>query len=349
MTSEAALSLKSLVKMFDTTMVVRELSLDVEEGELLALLGPSGCGKSTTLRMIAGLERPSFGRILSRGRDITDLPPHQRDFGLVFQNYALFPHLTVLENVAYGLRRRRMDNILERARNALDLVQLSAFEGRFPNQLSGGQQQRVALARAVVVEPSALLLDEPLSNLDVRLRTELRAELNELRRRMGWTSIFVTHDQLEALSMADRIAVMNNGVVEQIGTPTELFERPRNSFVATFVGDTNILRGKVVDQHMLLDDAVAIRLPVGASASGDAVLSVRPDKVSIAVSADIVGGIRGHIINMLYSGSYTRLVVELPTKRRILADVSLIGTSSLGVGDAVIVHWNHSDAVILES
>jgi iron(III) transport system ATP-binding protein len=228
---------------------VDDVSLEVEPGELLTLLGPSGCGKTTTLRMVAGFEQPDAGRIYIGGEDVTDLMVYRRSIGFVFQNYALFPHLTIFENVAYGLRVRRLPTATIRARvgQVLELVGLPGYERRFPNQLSGGEQQRVAVARAVVVEPALLLFDEPLSNLDAKLRVQMRGELSRLQRQLAITTVYVTHDQEEAMAISDRIAVMRRGAVAQVGTAEELYRAPRSAFVAQFIGRVNLVDSRVLD------------------------------------------------------------------------------------------------------
>jgi putative spermidine/putrescine transport system ATP-binding protein len=242
---ESYLRLEGLAKRFGDVDAVHSINLSVRRGELVAFLGPSGCGKTTTLRMIAGLAAPSGGRIVVGGRDVTNLPPHQRDMGLVFQSYALFPHMTVAGNVAFGLEMRgaTREEIRTRVARALSMVQLEGLAARRPRELSGGQQQRVALTRALVIKPSILLLDEPLSNLDAKLRDEMRAQIREIQQQLGITTVFVTHDQVEALSICDRIVVMRNGRIEQVGTPHEIYERPANQFVAAFVGRTNRMSG----------------------------------------------------------------------------------------------------------
>ncbi|MFS8542298.1 MAG: ABC transporter ATP-binding protein, partial [Limnochordales bacterium] len=243
---------------FGRVTAVDKVSLDIARGEFVPLLGPSGCGKTTMLRMIAGLETPDHGRIVVGGSDITFTPANRRGFGLVFQNYALFPHMTVMENVAFGLRARgeSQETVVREVRRALELVRLAGYEQRKPSQLSGGQQQRVALARALAARPEILLLDEPLSNLDAQLREETRAEILRLQKDFGMTAIYVTHDQAEAMALSDRIAVMNKGRFEQIGTPAEIYTRPANPFVAKFIGHVNVLDGKVVaveDGRALVD------------------------------------------------------------------------------------------------
>ncbi|MCX7839447.1 MAG: ABC transporter ATP-binding protein, partial [Anaerolineae bacterium] len=235
--------------------VLNDFHLAVEKGEFVSLLGPSGCGKTTTLRTIAGFIEPARGQVLINGRDYTKTPPHKRNIGLVFQSYALFPHLSVFENVAFGLRRRRVNNaeIKRRVTDALAMVDLVGLENRLPAQLSGGQRQRVALARAVVIQPDLLLLDEPLSNLDAKLRVGMRAELHRLQRQLGITTIYVTHDQVEAMSLSDRVMVMNKGKIEQEGTPEEIFYRPATPFVARFMGFDNQFTGRVHhrDEHQI--------------------------------------------------------------------------------------------------
>jgi iron(III) transport system ATP-binding protein len=232
---------------YGTTKVLRDISLTVEPGEFFALLGPSGSGKSTLLRLIAGFNQHQAGRVLIGGRDVTGIPPWKRNVGMVFQNYALWPHMTVAQNVAFGLEERRLarEEVKRKVAEALELVGLTGYEARRPSQISGGQQQRVALARTLAIEPQVLLLDEPLSNLDAKLRVQMRRELLRLHKRLGITTIFVTHDQDEAMTICDRIAVLDQGVVKQVGTPLELFDRPSNRFVAQFVGSVNLIEGAV--------------------------------------------------------------------------------------------------------
>ncbi len=238
-----AINIKNLVKKFGAVKALNDVSLDIQPGELFFLLGPSGCGKTTLLRHIAGFYIPDEGNILIDNENVTTLPPHKRDTGMVFQSYALWPHMTLAENVAFGLKMRKVapDEIKRRVAEALDIVKMGDKAERKPNQLSGGQQQRVALARALVVQPRCLLLDEPLSNLDAKLRLEMRIEIRRICKEAGLTAVYVTHDQKEALSIADRLAIMRDGVIEQIGTPLEVFRKPINSFVASFIGETNFL------------------------------------------------------------------------------------------------------------
>ncbi len=244
---DLAVRADAITKRFDQAVAVDHVSLDVYRGEFLSFLGPSGCGKTTTLRMIAGFEEPDAGTITVMGEDMTDRPPHKRNLGMVFQNYALFPHMTVFDNVAFGLKMRKVGSseLKRRVAQVLDLVQLTQMHQRYPRQLSGGQQQRVALARAIVIEPYVLLLDEPLSNLDAKLRKAMQTELRDLQRRLGITAIYVTHDQEEAMTVSDRIVVMDHGQIMQIGTPTEVYRKPANEFVAGFIGQVNFIRGRL--------------------------------------------------------------------------------------------------------
>ena len=273
---------------YGTTRVLRDISLTVEPGEFFALLGPSGSGKSTLLRLIAGFNQHQAGHLLIGGRDVTGVPPWKRNVGMVFQNYALWPHMTVAQNVAFGLEERRLprEEVRRRAAAAIELVGLTGYESRRPAQLSGGQQQRVALARTLAIEPQVLLLDEPLSNLDAKLRIQMRRELQRLHKRLGITTIFVTHDQEEAMTICDRIAVLDQGVIQQIGTPLELFDRPANRFVAQFVGSVNLFEGTVRGGRFQSERLGEVRLPDSlAAADGAGVeLAFRPHAVAIDAS-----------------------------------------------------------------
>jgi putative spermidine/putrescine transport system ATP-binding protein len=285
------LDVDSLTVRYGAAVAVDGVSLGIEPGEVVALLGPSGCGKTTLLRVIAGFVRQAGGRVLVDGTAIDHLPANQRNVGIVFQNYALFPHMTVAENVAYGLRARgqRGPAVEQRVERMLEMVQLGAFRARLPRQLSGGQQQRVALARALAVEPSILLLDEPFAALDRNLRLDMQIEVKRLQRQLGLTTILVTHDQDEAMSVADRIAVMNKGKVEQFDTPVAIYDRPKTLFVNGFIGTTNLLPGKVTTvvgdtAAVTLDAGVTLRLPAsqGVAAGSPVVLSVRPEQLVLS-------------------------------------------------------------------
>jgi putative spermidine/putrescine transport system ATP-binding protein len=309
----APLSLVDISKSFGATTVLQPLSLDVADGEMLALLGPSGCGKTTTLRLIAGFEAPDTGSVLIAGRDVTGLPPNKRALGMVFQNYSLFPHMSVGENVAFGLRMRGTNKAdrTKIVRTMLQTVRLAEFEDRMITQLSGGQQQRVALARALATEPTVLLLDEPLGALDKSLRERMQFELRELQRKFGITTILVTHDQEEALTMSDRIAVMSDGVVVQVGRPTEVYERPRNRFVSEFLGTANIFTGRV--QNPLGDDSWTVALAMqpgisgpirhtGLSTGQPVTLAVRPERIEIGPVAP--DRLRATVLDVVFRGSY---------------------------------------------
>ncbi|MDP3910332.1 MAG: ABC transporter ATP-binding protein, partial [Gemmatimonadales bacterium] len=282
----ARLRLDSLSKRYGDFVVVRDVTLDVADGEFLVLLGPSGCGKTTTLRMIAGFITPSAGAIRIGDRDVTEQPPWKRNSGLVFQSYALFPHLTVAQNVAFGLEMRKYAkaDLAACVAEALKLVRLESLAERLPRQLSGGQQQRVALARALAIRPDVLLLDEPLSNLDAKLREEVRVEIRELQRQLGLTTVMVTHDQEEALTVADRLVVMAEGAVKQIGTQRDLYERPANRVVADFVGRSTFLAGRAsADGSFTSAGGLRLRC-AGATTTGEAVLALRPERLALAAA-----------------------------------------------------------------
>jgi putative spermidine/putrescine transport system ATP-binding protein len=277
--------LENVVKRYDSSVAVREMSLEIADGEFLALLGPSGCGKTTTLRMIAGFIEVSEGRIFFADQEVTDVPANKRNTGMVFQGFALFPHMSVAQNVSYGLEMRRVPKaeIKQRVAKVLDLVQLGGFAERMPRQLSGGQQQRVALARALVINPHVLLLDEPLSALDAKLRHEVRLQIRQLQQSLRLTTVFVTHDQEEALSLADRLVVMNAGRIEQIGSPADLYERPATPFVADFIGKTNFFKGTMKGDVFSTNFGLSLKVePRVASAT---LLGIRPEKIKLAKRA----------------------------------------------------------------
>lgn len=324
-----SIELVEVSKRFGKVVAVDRVSVKIEKGEFYTFLGPSGCGKTTTLRIIAGLETPDEGRVLMNGQEITYLPPHKRDTAMVFQNYALWPHMTVFDNVAYGLKIRKLpkDEIRRRVREALELVRLEGLEGRYPTQLSGGQQQRIALARALVVEPKALLLDEPLSNLDAKLRIEMREELKRLQRNLNITTIYVTHDQEEAMVLSDRIAVMNWGKVVQVGSPEELYGKPKALFVATFIGKYNLLEGVVVEvkEDVVAVDSGGARI-LGILPSADFRLSkgeevytlYRPHSAYLRPPSDRDNEFFGKISLVSYLGEYIELRVDTKLGRMLI-------------------------------
>jgi len=324
---------------YGSNQVLKDITLKIEPGEFFALLGPSGSGKSTLLRLIAGFNQHNRGRLLVDGRDITGVPPHARNIGMVFQSYALWPHMTVYDNVAFGLVERRVkrDEIRRRVAEALALIGLTDYAQRRPNQLSGGQQQRVALARTIVIEPQVLLLDEPLSNLDKKLREQMRLELKRLQRKLGITTIFVTHDQEEAMTTADRMAVLDGGVLQQVGAPRELFDAPANRFVAEFVGSTNLLAGRGDPARgVFVADGIGA-LPLPAAGEGRAV-SLRPHAVTVATARDARRlWFDGVVRDSEFLGEFTRYQV-LVGERTLTADSPhLSGTPIFAPGSAVQV------------
>jgi len=333
-----SIGLKGIRKLYGPhSVAVESLDLDIRAGEFFSLLGPSGCGKTTTLRMIAGFEVPTKGQVSVDGQDVTTLPAHARSMGMVFQNYALFPHMTVLQNVAFGLKMRRVSkaDALERTQKALAQVELTGFEGRYPGQLSGGQQQRVALARAIVISPKVLLCDEPLGALDKKLRAAMQFELKELQRALGVTLVYVTHDQEEALTMSDRIAVMNKGRIEQIGSPDEIYNRPATAFVSGFIGDSNLFDGVLESGpsglSLKLDDGDV--LPVGEalqSRAGERVtLALRPEHLRFAET-----GMPATLKEANFLGASTLYKVETARQRALLIRVP----AGAAVPDGASVH-----------
>ena len=338
-----SLKIENIKKSFGTQQVLKGLSFEVEKGEFFFLLGSSGCGKSTLLRIISGLCDPDEGRIFFDGEDVTTLPAEKRGVGLVFQNYALWPHMTVYDNIAFGLQVRKLkkDEIAKKVAKVLQDVRLEGLEKRYPAELSGGQQQRVALARALVVEPKLVLLDEPLSNLDANLRLEMRSELRRIHRELGLTMIYVTHDQKEALSLADRVALLHEGRLEQLGNPTELYKRPQSKFAAGFLGETNFLKGKALKKNETFWE---IETPWGTSTisqdqavgveSGKALsLSVRPEDLRLA-GEESAPNFQARILENNFLGDITQLVLEANGERLL---VETLSSSQLRVGELIKV------------
>jgi spermidine/putrescine ABC transporter ATP-binding subunit len=357
-TAAAAVGLERVTKRFGPVTAVDAVSLEVAHGEVLALLGPSGCGKTTTLRMIAGFEDPDEGLVRIQGAVVNDVPPYRRNLGMVFQQYALFPHMSVFDNVAFGLRMRGLPRgeIGRLVAEAMGLVRLEGLEARFPSELSGGQQQRVALARALVTKPAVLLLDEPLGALDRKLRERMQIELRALQRAVGITTVFVTHDQEEALTLADRIAVMEGGRIVQVGTPAEIYEHPRSRFVSDFIGVSNFLPGRVVgvDGARLvveLPGPLRVRAAAGdAFAPGDAVeIAVRPEKIRLAVEPGPADNrVPGRIESLVYLGAVTYYYLRLPGELRLVVlEQNLARRPARAPGEAVDAVWDASSALAL--
>lgn len=356
--SSGALNLDHIGKRYGSVQVVRDVSLEIPRGAFLTLLGPSGCGKTTILRMVAGFANVDEGRITIDGGDITHLAPEARGTGMVFQNYALFPHLSVAGNVGFGLRMRRVPraDMDRRVRAALELVKLGGFEDRYPSQLSGGQQQRVALARALAIEPKVLLLDEPLGALDRNLRDAMQVELRRLQRHLGITTVMVTHDQEEALLLSDRIAVMNDGKIEQFGEPLEIYDRPRSAFVARFMGIPNMLKGRIEREH---GQTIAIRLPCGGLIEGwtrsrvpvgqEVVVAVRPSHLRLADVSDGDSGVLAKVTYHSVLGERIAYNLELASGPELEVHVPRQGTGAAREpGSQVRVVFDPAHTVVLE-
>ena len=351
---------RAVTKRFGSLTAVDAVNLKVRKGEFLSLLGPSGCGKTTSLRMIAGFERPDEGEILIGGQDAVGVPPYKRDVNTVFQQYALFPHMSVLDNVAYGLKQRGVGKVdrYAKANEALELVRMTGREKHRPSMLSGGQQQRVALARALVMNPRVLLLDEPLGALDLKLRKEMQIELKRIQREVGITFIYVTHDQGEALSMSDRVAVMSNGVIEQIDEPQAIYDRPLTPFVADFIGDMNFLAGDVVeaaDGGFAVDAGSGIIVRGrGSAAKGTRIrVGIRPERMTAAVgsSAGSTNSAAAEVITKVYLGDQVQLVTRLANgdsvvvrEQRSQAEQTL---DTINPGDSVVVGWDEAAPLLL--
>ncbi len=356
--------IKGVNKIYGTNHVVKDLNLLVEEGEFLTLLGSSGCGKTTTLRMIAGFEEPTTGSITVEGEPIEDKEPYERNVNTVFQSYALFPHMTIYDNVAYGLKMKKVPKkeIKERVLKMLEMVQLSGFEKRYPSQLSGGQKQRVAIARALINRPKVLLLDEPLGALDLKLRKQMQLELKRLQKKLNITFIYVTHDQEEALTMSDRIAIMHDGVMDQIGSPTEIYERPATKFVATFIGETNVFDGTI---RSIEGGKAVIGIENGEVTSSGSVeegdgkntgfavnefvtVSVRPEKMHFSPKPVEGFMVPAVVRDYIYVGSVLKCIAVLPNGNEIKME-KLAGEELPPIGEKVFICWEPEDAVLIHS
>ena len=332
---EADVVLDRVTKTFGQVVAVDDLSLEIPRGMFLSLLGPSGCGKTTTLRLIAGFEQPRQGDIFIRGQRVNLVPAYRRDFSMVFQNFALFPHMTVANNVAFGLRMRRLprEERDTRVREALALVHLAGFEDRYPKQLSGGQQQRVALARAIVVRPAVLLLDEPLGSLDKKLREQMQVELRQLQKEIGITTVFVTHDQEEALTLSDWVAIMNGGRIEQLDTPRQLYERPATDFVANFLGVSNVFDGRVIGRDgadaLVRVGPIHVRTPWEAGLEvGDTVrVAVRPENVRLSARRG-EEGLPARVRHVVYLGGATHYYLDGPDGQAIVVHVQNVSSGT---------------------
>jgi spermidine/putrescine transport system ATP-binding protein len=350
--TEYDIRLIGLTKCFDDVVAVDGISLDIDRGHFFALLGPSGCGKTTTLRMIGGFEEPTEGRIELGGVDVAPLPPYKRDVNTVFQSYALFPHLSIFENVAFGLRRRgvRKGEVQTRVIEALELVGLAGLERRKPRQLSGGQQQRIALARALVNRPRVLLLDEPLGALDLKLRKEMQLELKRIQHDVGITFVHVTHDQEEAMTMADRIVIMNSGRIEQLGTPSELYESPRTAFVASFLGVSNLLEGEVAgeDQVTLLDGTL-VRVPRERlkGRSGTIEIGVRPEKLRIG--GEEGNTLSGIVTESAYIGVSTQYILETPAGPVTVYMQNDRPGGQVATGERLTLSWSPESTFVVDA
>ncbi|MER6617337.1 ABC transporter ATP-binding protein [Streptomyces xantholiticus] len=348
--------LSGISKTYGSFTAVHPLDLTVPQGSFFALLGASGCGKTTTLRMIAGLEEPTTGTVRLGDRDVTALPPHKRPVNTVFQSYALFPHLNIYDNIAFGLRRRGIKSVKKQVDDMLELVQLGDFAQRKPHQLSGGQQQRVAVARALINHPQVLLLDEPLGALDLKLRRQMQLELKRIQTEVGITFVHVTHDQEEAMTMADTVAVMNGGRVEQLGAPAELYENPRSTFVANFLGTSNLIEAEVVrntdGEVVVTAGGGKLRLPAGrcpdtTATGGKVLVGIRPEKISLAPAADadaVPAGrnsVTGRILDSSFIGVSTQYVVESPAGKGLEVYAQNVEhRAGLEPGAEVVLHWN---------
>jgi putative spermidine/putrescine transport system ATP-binding protein len=354
------LKISGLAKRYGAFVALAPTDLEVAEGEFLTLLGPSGSGKTTLLSLIAGLAAPDEGRLLINGKDVTHGAPYERDIGMVFQNYALFPHMTIAENIAFPLKMRKVDReaARKRALEALELVRLPHVAQRFPKELSGGQQQRIALARCLVYKPSIVLMDEPLGALDKKLRDQMQLEIKRIHRELGTTIVYVTHDQEEAMTMSDRICLMNHGRIEQLGTPSDLYFRPRTLFVADFLGESNLFEGTIerIDggeaDVKLAQDGGRARATVHAPlAAGSKVrVMVRPQNMAVNAGPADINAVQGKVLDSMITGSLTKLYVAAPAagaEPLVLCYPTSAGAAPHGIGEHVTLHWKHGDAVVV--
>lgn len=352
--------LDNVTKRYGDIYAARDISLAIEEGEFFCLVGPSGSGKTTMLRLIAGFVRPTAGSIYIAGRRMEDRPPYKRDIGIVFQNYALFPHMSVRENIAFGLKIRHLEEhaIEERISQMLDLVRLPGFEERRPDELSGGQQQRVALVRALVTGPRVLLLDEPLGALDKKLRTQMQVELKQIQREVGITTIFVTHDQEEALSLSDRIGVIDKGEIVQLGSPSEVYERPTNTFVADFLGQSNFFEGEISEllpREVIVttQSGTALRAlsKPGLSVGQQVTLAVRPEKIRLTPDEVLADNLlNGTIAHVTYLGNSTSYIVDSHSEgSMIVSEQNVLAASAFSTGKDVVMTWDKDSCFVVQS
>jgi len=346
------IEVKNVAKRYGTSLAVSDVSFGVEQGHVLSLLGPSGCGKTTVMRMIAGLIAPTAGSIAIKGKPVNQIPVHKRNVGMLFQNYALFPHLDVAHNIAFGLEMRKLPKAeaLKKAEIALAMVRLEGFGARYPHQLSGGQQQRVALARALVIEPAVLLLDEPFGALDKKLRENMQIEMRQLQQRLGITTLMVTHDQDEALTLSDRIAVMRAGVIEQFGTPTEIYERPVSRFVASFIGTSNFFSGKVTGRHnggFMVESRDGVRLGLNGVPPDDpdVTVALRPEGIQLSpMNGDVpANAMRTTVEQIVYRGLHTHYLLRRPDNEPLIVirqnDKGADAVAGLEPGASVLATW----------
>jgi iron(III) transport system ATP-binding protein len=352
----AYIRMQNLVKSFDRVRVIENINLDIETGELFFLLGPSGCGKTTLLRILAGFYQPDSGQVFINNKDVTTQPPHKRNAGMVFQNYALWPHMTIRQNLEFGLQMHKVKAAARKKRvdATLQMVQMQAYADRFPNQLSGGQQQRVALGRALVLEPEVVLLDEPLSNLDAKLRLEMREQIQHLHSRLNLTMIYVTHDQSEALTLADRIAIMKDGKIHQIGTPREIYNQPASHFVANFIGETNFIEGKVKS----IGETFVVTTPAGELRAGtaydgiqvgDAVwCSIRPERLNVVLNGETKANLlQGVVARVVYSGNHEQYFFQLPNNIEVTVLEYNLETSKSAPGETAKIGCDVADVLLL--